>query len=391
MQERDATCPQCGRNVDLQARGQAARGGRSAPGTIPKWKRKHAETTREVVPRRECPVCGTTVVSRVLLQCPICKGVLPEIPEEFTRDEKLVFTDGKLKRKSDIEVLASRWRYKEGLGVFMNCLIAFLVARFLVFALMMFQMDEPTAVIPTTITSVILNAIPGILMGIVPVLYVVGQKHQFTKLGVRDDNYALDLALGVAVGVGMFFLYGVGAGINEALAGLGWRAFAAPTGDLTGLLLAESWEKVVLTIVLVFSAVGEEIAFRGVLTNALRARVAGTAKRKRANVRPQGAQDSTSGTRKKTGTGKTGRPTSRKEALELPAALLLSFLVALAYAGLYSLFLLSATIFVPALLVNLFLTLIFLLREGSLNLALTAQVIFTLLNTLSILGLLGWL
>ncbi|GAB4309575.1 MAG: hypothetical protein Kow0069_09000 [Promethearchaeota archaeon] len=355
-------CPRCGESVVISGEREGADARVQGPRKRRAWKDRVA--MERGTPPRTCPVCGAQVASSVLAQCPLCLGVLPP-PRTPAALEGFVLKGGKLVPAREVATYGERWRFREALSVFLNCLITYLLVQFTVVTVA-WVLAGGAGEVTVSVGDFVLNSVPGIVAGLVPVFYVVSKGHHLTKLGFKEGGHAVDVALGLILGLSFLYVYRAGTHLNDAMAALGLSFLAPPATSVDVLLEASTWEKVAVAAFFVLSAAGEELMFRGVLLPGAAEALAG---------RPVGE------VRGRRGEGE-GR--GRKRSVRGLAAA--AALVSLAHASFVTMMTLSAYFFLPTFLTSLAVSALYLARENSLNAALAAQVAFTVSSFLATVG-----
>ncbi|MHA1733491.1 MAG: hypothetical protein ACTSU5_16200 [Promethearchaeota archaeon] len=342
-------------------------GARSA-GSHARWKSKVAGK-REPAPRK-CPDCGVFVVSRVLLQCPICMGVLPEPPETSEPEETYLLVDGKLTKETEVKLLPDEWKFKEALGLFLNCIIAFTVTLFIATSIVLFQVNKVDDQDVVSIGSLVANQVPGIVFGLVPVFYIVAHGHKFSKLGFKEHKRAWDALAGLLLGLVALYLFKAGVWLNSLLVDAGVTWLAPGAFDPTFLVEAPAWQKLAVFLTMTFATLGEEVVFRGVFLQGLEVKLVDSRGKSRLEL---------------VGKGDAGKGRmSRIRGIQVA-----SLLVAGTYAGFYALFTLSLAYVLANFIVQYALSLAFVSRGNSLNVTFAAQVLFSLLSFLDLMGIIA--
>jgi membrane protease YdiL (CAAX protease family) len=120
---------------------------------------------------------------------------------------------------------------------------------------------------------ILISQIPGILLGIFPILYITTNKHSFEKLGFRKNTkqFFLSLIIGLSGGIVLIILNTISSFFTNLLYDIGINLF-----DIQEYIEMESkiiksagiWI-FILIIELILTAISVEIVFRGVLHNTL--------------------------------------------------------------------------------------------------------------------------
>ncbi|NHJ21082.1 MAG: CPBP family intramembrane metalloprotease [Candidatus Lokiarchaeota archaeon] len=227
---------------------------------------------------RKCPGCGSIITSSVLEQCPICDTKLEKLPEQKTvvQDNKTsgktgyIFTDKKLVPEQRFVLQRNKWNLREGISVFANSLIAFVTIQLVVSMLFTLQLGL------TDFTFILLNQITEIIFGVYPLYYIISKKHKFQKLGLMTSKRYIILALiiGAIGSVGLIlidnfwsiiikFMVNSGINFNDVFNNQAEQYLILQNTNLIFIIL--------LITVMCLSVISIEIAFRGVLHNALKA------------------------------------------------------------------------------------------------------------------------
>ena len=230
---------------------------------------------------RTCPGCGSIITSSVLEQCPICNTILEKLPkdikletsQETQKSSGVIFSDKKLIPEKLLTLKKDSWNLKEGLGVFANALVWYVVIRFLIMILLNFQ--NPTQTTGVNITTIFLSQIPDLIFAVYPIWYIYAKKHNFSKLGFsfKRNKVFYALILGILGAVILYFtdflsnyiidfMYSIGINLVDVNALVAQEHAVIQGTSLTWLIL--------LISLLVIGSISTEIIYRGVLHNTLR-------------------------------------------------------------------------------------------------------------------------
>jgi membrane protease YdiL (CAAX protease family)/predicted RNA-binding Zn-ribbon protein involved in translation (DUF1610 family) len=263
--ENETYCPNCGKLVVKLA---------DAKSEITPSKLKSSKITRT------CPGCGSIITSPVLEQCPICNTILEKLPkdlrqetsEETPKSSGVIFSNKKLIPEKTLTLKKDSWNIKEGLNVFANALLWYVVIRFLIIILVQLQNSTTT---PVNITTILLIQIPDLIFAVYPLWYIYAKKHKYSKLGFHFDRKKVIYAgiLGVIGAIILIFtgvlstyvidfIYSIGINLADVYTPIAQEHAAIQGADLL-------WLTLVITVVVVGS-VSTEIIYRGVLHNTLR-------------------------------------------------------------------------------------------------------------------------
>ncbi len=333
-------CSQCGKDVT------------SGVKALHEWKNRKEESKAKHT--RICSNCNAIIESPVLLQCPLCGTALPEIlpPEEVAG--KYVFHGGKkqLVRAQDLRLDPNTWKLREMGGVFMSSLVMFLFIEFAVVLLLQFgDLANPTSMIEPlepTMMMVLVGSAIGIFLGIYPLIYVYMRKmNPGNKLALNITPTGI--LLGVLFGIGLYFVLIAGNVINDWLASV-IPLFQVPESATQEFNLIRGggvWEQFLFGVLFLARNVMEEILFRGVLLKGFN------------DVLPE-----------------------RNRNLK---AIVFSALI---YAGIFAFLNFSLAFFITNFLITLVLSVAFYLSSRSTTATMIAQAAFSIMYTLSVVGLL---
>ncbi|MFX1278687.1 MAG: lysostaphin resistance A-like protein [Promethearchaeota archaeon] len=228
---------------------------------------------------RKCPGCGSIITSTVLDQCPICNTVLEKISdakkEAIQKKPALIFTDKKLEPEQKFILNRDKWNLREGLNVFSTCIYIYIISFFLIYFLLIFQGGGDS--IEQSIQMFIVSQIPEVLILFYPIYYIVSKKHNFTKLGFIKDSKKI--IIGIIIGlIGAFSLILLNLLYNSlisTLAKAGLDVFDMEADIiLQNQIIRDAgiiWV-ILLVVLIALGAISIEIAYRGVLHNALKQR-----------------------------------------------------------------------------------------------------------------------
>ena len=261
-------CPNCGKLVV------------TIKGEIPQVEKKTSisEISKPSSLERVCTGCSSVITSTILEQCPICNTMLEPIPD-YQKPSKskpgFIFTDKKLKAEQKLVVKKDSWSLKEGLNVFVTCLLIYMVTQLFLVMFVFYGMMEGATTPDLTIELILLSQIPGIVLGIYPLRYIYSRKHDIKKLGFTSDSKKIILALFIGIGgclllLAVNYLSGL---INSYIYNLGLEFL--DIGDYieeerNTIKEASLIWIIILLVMLSFQAISTEIVFRGVLQNTLR-------------------------------------------------------------------------------------------------------------------------
>jgi len=260
-------CPNCGKLVVKLKEGEQ----QAKQHIIPK-----PTTIKKVDISRKCPGCGSIINSTILDQCPICNSVLEKIPETskvaIQKKPVLIFTNKKLQPEQNFVIKKDEWNLKEGINVFSTCVYIYIISFFLIYFFLVFQGDGDS--IEQTIQMFIISQIPEVLIAIYPIYYVLSKNHSYAKLGFEKDPKKV--LKGIIIGlVGAFSLVLLNLLYNaliSSLADIGLDVFDMETDIIIQNQIIRNADVIwvlLLVILIALGAASLEIAFRGVLHNAL--------------------------------------------------------------------------------------------------------------------------
>ena len=245
---------------------------------------KIPEIHKKKVLSRKCSGCGSVITSSVLEQCPICDTKLEKIEGQtgILQDKKpqgqtgYVFTNKKLVPEQRFILKRNEWNFKEGISVFANTLVAYVTVRLIITMLLTLQLGS-SETLDLNITVILLNQLPDIIFGVYPLYYIISKKHKSQKLSLSLNNRYLIIALviGIIGGAGLILIDNFSAMIITFMynSGIDFFDINAQLAEEYLILQNTNLIFIILLITLMsLSAISIEIAFRGVLHNALKAR-----------------------------------------------------------------------------------------------------------------------
>ncbi|MBY9006307.1 MAG: hypothetical protein KGD63_06080 [Candidatus Lokiarchaeota archaeon] len=263
-------CPKCGKlSVKLKSSNNDDQ-------TLPTNKKSnHLE-----IPERICSNCKSIIKSTLLNQCPICNTKLEEIPKEniekLGKQASFLFTGKKLIAEKELELKKDAWNFKEGLSKFSNSILIF-ITTFL-FIIIIYSSIYEGKTPPTNIYSFMINILPEIIFGILPIWYIYSKNHSFKKIGLslNQRKIIIILIIGIAGGVCLSLINIFSNILIDVFAELGLEKIIPIQDSInTNLTIIKNTEIywIILLIALnILSSISIEILFRGVLHNTLKTR-----------------------------------------------------------------------------------------------------------------------
>lgn len=263
-------CPNCGRLIIKLKNGKIA--------TKPHIIHKPVSVKKTGISRK-CSGCGSVITSTIIDQCPICNTVLEKIPEDkkavLQKKPGLIFTNKKLEPEEKFILKKDTWNFKEGINVFGTCIYVLIIAFFLLFTIISFQID--LASFTNNIQLILLGQIAEMLFGVYPIWYIFKKKHSYNKLGFYLDSKKILISILIGI-LGTFllvlidffsdsiitFFSNVGLDFFDVKLSIEAQNQIIRNADLLWIVL--------LTLSLCIVAVSSEIVFRGVLHNTLKRR-----------------------------------------------------------------------------------------------------------------------
>jgi hypothetical protein len=232
---------------------------------------------------RKCSGCGSIITSSILEQCPICDTKLEKLAEQKTvvEDKKsqkkagFIFSNKKLVPEQRFILKRSEWNLREGISVFANSLMAYVTIQLIITMFFTLQIGT-TEPLELNIITILLSQLPEVIFGLYPLYYIYSKKHKAQKLGLMLKTRYLLIALiiGMIGSVGLIlidnfssmiitFMYNLGIDFYDINAYIAELNLILQNTDLIFL--------VSLIALMSLSVISIEIAFRGVLHNALKA------------------------------------------------------------------------------------------------------------------------
>ncbi len=233
---------------------------------------------------RKCSGCGSIITSSVLEQCPICNTKLEKVPklqktqssETHLNKTGYVFTNKKLVPEQKFIIKKETWNFREGISVFGNSLMVYIIIRLLITMLLTLQLESSDP-IDLNFTTILLSQIPDVLFGLYPLWYIYSKKHNFQKLRLnfKARPFLIALLIGVIGSIGLViidnfsslliqFMYDSGIDFFDIFSYLANQSLVIQNADLIWVIL--------LMVILSLSAISTELVFRGVLHNTLKER-----------------------------------------------------------------------------------------------------------------------
>ena len=170
------------------------------------------------------------------------------------------------------------WNFREGISVFGNSIMIYVVIRLLITMLLTLQLDSSDP-IDLNITTILLSQIPDVIFGLYPLWYIYSKKHNFQKLRLnfKARPFLIALLIGVIGSIGLViidnfsslliqFMYDSGINFFDIFSYLDEQSLVIQNAGLIWVIL--------LMVTLSLSAISTELVFRGVLHNTLKERFA---------------------------------------------------------------------------------------------------------------------
>ncbi|MHA1729049.1 MAG: CPBP family glutamic-type intramembrane protease [Promethearchaeota archaeon] len=282
-QNRLKKCPNCGRELPEYAKFCKSCGTRIGSKGIPirketEWrkvkKRVINQYERSEQPEKEksieriCPKCNTIVNSKVLEQCPVCFTKLPALSEkEKEKLDTMLFTGKKMVSEKSLTPDKNKWSLKEATSVFFNSIMIYVLIESVFLGFFMLNpglLDEGR--IPINEFTLLISPLISIIFGVFPLIYISKNKHNFKKIGFREENIIKFILTGIIVGILFYFF-------NNWIDSLVTFFIDKPVA-----VIAEEKDVInnmgiplvmLLTVIVITGQIFEEILFRGVIQNAL--------------------------------------------------------------------------------------------------------------------------
>lgn len=232
---------------------------------------------------RICSGCGSIITSSILEQCPICDTKLEKISEEEVtvqetkpqRKTGFIFSNKKLVPEQRFILKRNEWNLREGISVFANSLMAYVTIQLIITMILTLQIG-PTESLGLNIYTILLNQLPDIVFGLYPLYYIYSKKHKAQKLGLMLKNRYILIAsiVGIIGSVGLILIDNFSSLIITFMYNSGIRIFDVITYTEELHLFLKSTDLIFIIAIIALmslSVISIEIAFRGVLHNALKA------------------------------------------------------------------------------------------------------------------------
>jgi membrane protease YdiL (CAAX protease family) len=241
------------------------------------------KSKKKVVMSRKCSGCGSIITSSILEQCPICDAKLEKVSEQEAtiqetktqRKTGFIFSNKKLVPEQRFVLKRHEWNLREGIIVFANSLMAYITVQLIITMIFTLQLG-PTESIDLNIYTILLSQVPDVIFGLYPLYYIYSKKHKSQKLGLmlKTRYILIALIIGIIGSVGLIlidyfsstiitFMYNSGIDIFDVITYLEEEYVILQTTDLVFIIS--------LIALMCLSVISIEIAFRGVLHNALKA------------------------------------------------------------------------------------------------------------------------
>ncbi len=212
-------------------------------------------------PETRCPQCGLAikVTNQPLVTCPVCGAKLPVVPAGKT---------GTPERKGPISLeqalfksprIKESWAPRETFSTSMLTFFAVMV----VYSLVLYSLgrtDPEGNLIPDPVLYFSIN-VAGLLVGVIPVVYVFLNKMNLKKLAFKQANqkeWLRIIGLGIAFGFGLYAAQFLAEATN--------RAIGLPLGDTNQVELDY---RLILWVPAAAAQVLGEFFYRGTLLNGL--------------------------------------------------------------------------------------------------------------------------
>lgn len=234
---------------------------------------------------RKCPGCGSIISSPILEQCPICNTKLEKSTviqaqtsiQESQRKTGFIFTNKKLVPEQKFVLNKATWNLKEGLSVFGNSIMVYIIIRLLITVIVTFQLPLDGSVEAINITTILLSQLPDLLFGIYPIWYIYSKKHDMKKLGFwyAPKKYILIGLIALIGGVILILINNLSGTLIDFFIQLDINS----EGIISQIAIenqiireAEVYWIILLVFLLNLSVFSTEIVYRGVLHNTLKTR-----------------------------------------------------------------------------------------------------------------------
>jgi len=234
---------------------------------------------------RTCPGCGSIISSPILEQCPICNTKLEKSAifrnqiskQESGRKAGYIFTNKKLVPEQKFILNKATWNFREGLSVFGNSIMIYIIIRLLITVIVTFQLPLDGSIEAINITTIILSQLPELIFGIYPLWYISSKKHDMRKLGFwySPKKFLVTIAIGIIGGLILIIINNLSGWIIDLMIQFGFNftdVFSQIAIENQIIREAEIYWIILLVFLLNLSVFSTEIVYRGVLHNTLKAR-----------------------------------------------------------------------------------------------------------------------
>ncbi len=272
-------CPKCGKLV-VKVKGET----QTTENSI--QVKEELSPLRKVEQRkisRKCPGCGSIISSAILEQCPICNAKLEKIEEpkdqigaqKSERRTGFIFTDKKLVPEQRFVLNKATWNLREGLNVFGNSIMVYIIIRILITSIVIFQLPIDGTAEGINITTILLSQLPALIFGVYPLWYIYSKKHNIKKLGFwySPKSFLVTLVVGIIGGLLLVLINSFSSSIIDLMVQLGinFEDSLSQIGLESQIIReAEPYWIVLLIFLLNLSVFSTEIVYRGVLHNTLK-------------------------------------------------------------------------------------------------------------------------
>jgi len=233
---------------------------------------------------RTCPGCGSIISSPILEQCPICNAKLEKSMalkeqtgiQESGKKPGFIFTNKKLVPEQKFVLNKATWNFREGLSVFGNSIMVYIIIRLLITVIVTFQLPLDGSVESINIMAILLSQLPDLVFGIYPLWYIASKNHDMKKLGFwySPKKFIITIIVSIIGGFILILINNLSSSIIELMIQLGINF----DGILSQIALenqlireAEIYWIILLVLMLNLSVFSTEIVYRGVLHNTLKA------------------------------------------------------------------------------------------------------------------------
>ena len=168
-----------------------------------------------------------------------------------------------------------KWSPKEGINVFANSFLIFIIIESILLfhytAISPENFNWISVEIPINIGSLFLSKLPYIFLAVPPIFYIYRKKLNITKIGFRSKIIKEFVVYGIISGVIFWILDYLSHLFMSLFESMGWSALSQPNyiQEQNQIIQGMGGWVVLFVIIIIVKQIAEDILFRGVLQNSL--------------------------------------------------------------------------------------------------------------------------